>query len=80
MDAKYIVSNSAIVRFGTRTTYLIYGKIRDIKETEINGKKYLHIDIRPYVAGIPTKTVNRIPQIYWENYSDDDFDLEIDES
>jgi len=80
VDAKYIVSNSAIVRFGTRTTYLIYGKIRDIKETEINGKKYLHIDIRPYVAGIPTKTVNRIPQIYWENYSDDDFDLEIDES
>lgn len=79
IDPKYITSSSSISRFGTRTTYLVYGKIRDVKEIEIDGKKYLHIDIRPYVAGIPTKTVNRIPQVYWEKYTQDDFDCDLDE-
>lgn len=79
IDPRFITSSSAISRFGTRTTYLVYGKIRDVRETEINGKAFLHIDIRAYVAGIPTKTVNRVPQVYWENYTPEDFALDMDE-
>lgn len=79
IDPKFITSSSAILRFGIRTTYLVYGKIRDVKEIELDGKKYLHIDIRPYVAGMPTKTVNRIPQVYWDNYTPDDFGYDIGE-
>lgn len=79
IDPKFITSSSAITRFGTRTTYLVYGKIRDVKEVELNETKYLQIDVRPYVAGIPTKTVNRVPQVYWENYTPEDFELDTDD-
>jgi hypothetical protein len=79
IDPKFITSSSAVSRFGTRTTYLMYGVIRDVKEIELNGKVYLHIDIRPYIAGMPTKTVNRTPNVYWDNYQPDDFELETDD-
>jgi len=65
IDPKFVASTSSIVRLSEHTIYLVYGKIRNVSERNINGKDYIHFDIRPYVLAIPEKKINRLPDIHW---------------
>ncbi|SDH66740.1 HNH endonuclease signature motif containing protein [Chitinophaga filiformis] len=65
VDPKWLVSTSAIARFGEKKEYLIYGRIRGIGKKSWKGKDYIHYDIRPYLFGLPTKTKSRRPPIHY---------------
>lgn len=77
---QYLTSLTARWRIANRTQYLIYGRIRGVGEKVIKGEKFIHIDIRPYVFGIPTQTKNRTPLVHYiKNQNDYDECFMIDE-
>ena len=62
---QYLTSSTARWRVANRTQYIIYGKIKAVREKEIKGEKFIHIDIRPYAFGSPVKTKNRTPDVHY---------------
>ena len=71
VDRTYMVSNSSLARLSRRGQYLIYGRIRNVDQIMIKDKKGVHIDIRPYLFGIPSKQKSRTPGIHYkQKYSD----------
>lgn len=71
VDTTYLLSSTARMRMSDRTIYIIYGLIRNIGEKERNGEKFIYIDIRPYLFGIPNVTKNRTPIVhYLKNQND----------
>lgn len=76
VDPKYFCSTSAKARTFERTTYMIYGKIREVEIVEIDGERIVRIDIRPYCFGAPELRKNRAPLIAFRNQLDDILDGE----
>jgi len=72
IDPMYLYSMTSIARLSQRTRYIVYGIIRDVLEKKINRKDYIHIDIRPYIAALPNKFVDKTPLIHWKNYTEED--------
>jgi hypothetical protein len=70
VDPKYIVSVTAESRISSRPQYLIYGRILSVGKINWKGKEYVHIDIRPYLFGIPNATKSRKPGIHYRGKYD----------
>lgn len=68
---QYLTSSTAKWRVAKRTQYIIYGKIKAVREEQIKGEKFIHIDIRPYAFGSPVKTKNRTPVVHYIKQSID---------
>lgn len=85
IDPKYLMSTTAILRLSDRTIYIVYGKVRSVGTKMIKDKKFIHIDIRPYVIGIPSEIKDRTPIIKYikesefneEEYEDDYDEIDI---
>jgi len=73
VDPKYIVSVTAEARISSRPEYLVYGRILSIGKKDWKGKEYVHIDIRPYLFGIPNATKSRKPAIHYKDKFDGEF-------
>lgn len=79
IDPKYIVSTTAISRMSQHTVYIVYGVIRNIGEKIIKDKKFIHIDIRPFIVGAPEYQKDRVPYIKYikdGEYNDEDYEDE----
>ena len=79
IDPKYVTSITALDRLANHSVYLIYGVIRNVGEKEIKGKKFVHFDIRPFIAGTPKVQKDRTPVIKYikeVEYSDEDYEDE----
>lgn len=79
IDPKYVTSITALDRLANHSVYLIYGVIRNVGEKEIKGKKFVHFDIRPFIAGTPKVQKDRTPLIKYikdSEYDEYDYDDE----
>lgn len=79
IDPKFVTSSTALDRLSHHSVYIIYGIIRNVGEKEIKGKKFIHIDIRPLITGIPKIQKNRTPIIKYikeSEYIDEDYEDE----
>jgi hypothetical protein len=74
VDPKFFTSSSAKWRTSNRTIYMIFGKIRNVDIKEIDGKKQILIDIRPYCFGLPELQKDRKPSIAYRHMFDEMFD------
>lgn len=74
VDPKYFASSSAKHRTAHRNIYLIYGKIMNTDIQEIDGKRKIVLDIRPYCFGLPYETKHRKPDIAYAKEYDELFD------
>lgn len=74
VDPKFMTSSTALHRLADHREYLIYGRILNVGIKEHKEKKYVHIDIRPYLFGTPNKSKMRRPAIAFSDQFDD-FDL-----
>lgn len=72
----FITSTTAHGRISERPIYLVYGKILNITEQEMDGNKRLKIEIRPYAFGIPNKSKRRKPAIHYRDIDIDIYDYE----
>lgn len=71
VDPHYMTSNSAATRLGERTVYIVYGRIRNVGEKVLKGKKHTHIDIRPFAFGMPISRKDRTPLVHYKFQNDD---------
>lgn len=76
VDPQFFCSSSARFRAGEKTLYMIYGRIRTVRPTKIDGKGIIEIDIRPYVFGLPNLTKHRTPDIAYQKMYDEMFEEE----
>ncbi|RKR05082.1 hypothetical protein C8C83_4411 [Flavobacterium sp. 90] len=79
VDPKFFTSSSAKWRTSNRTVYMIFGKIRNVEIEEIEGKRHILIDIRPYCFGLPELQKDRKPNIAYRDIFDDIFDEDQDQ-
>jgi hypothetical protein len=75
VDPRYMTSSTALHRLADHREYLIYGRILNVGIKDHKEKKYVHIDIRPYLFGTPNKSKMRRPAIAFMNQFDD-FDMD----
>ncbi len=71
VDPMYLTSSTATWRISSRSIFINYGKILDVKPIVENGQKLLQITIRPYAYGIPNHRKNRTPLISYVNQTED---------
>lgn len=71
IDPRLMTSNTATIRIGGHNMHFICGTIRSVSTAEIKGTMFIHIDIRPYIMGLPSVQFNRRPYISYQNNSID---------
>lgn len=70
IDPRFMTSNTATIRIGGHNIHFICGTIRSIDTIIIEGKQFIHYDIRPYIMGAPSIHFNRRPNISYRNDND----------